>query len=299
MRRKEAMISINEFLDSILDDFTEYVNSGEKLCVLKDTHFDGGRIPDYTDFHIQQLYLLRYAYAYAFEYKTMYKELLQRLDFYNNIKVTSIGCGSLIDYWSLSRVFGENCTICYRGIDAVDWIYKFPKREFDDVTCSIGNVLDFFRDSDTFSSDVYIFPKSISEFSNEEVSALANCFTQTNIFKESVHFMFSLRTDDQSRRFDIEKTSILFNHLAQCGFHTQDKCKTYVHFKESIRGKKIREVDDDFSHPSKVIDCLKELYTKCNYYHCCKKKDDCMARLSRWPILKCNQAAWQIFTFKR
>lgn len=53
------MISINDFLDDVLLDFDQYVRSGSSLCKLLDTHFDAGRIPDYTDKNIQQLYLLR------------------------------------------------------------------------------------------------------------------------------------------------------------------------------------------------------------------------------------------------
>ncbi len=66
------MITINAFLNGVLDDFREYVKSQGKLCDLLDAHFDAGNIPDYSDKHIQQLYLLRYAYAYAFEYKHIY-----------------------------------------------------------------------------------------------------------------------------------------------------------------------------------------------------------------------------------
>lgn len=57
------MLSINDYLDNILIDFESYARSGVKLCDLKSVHYDAGRIPDYSSLHIQQLYLLRYAYA--------------------------------------------------------------------------------------------------------------------------------------------------------------------------------------------------------------------------------------------
>ena len=293
------MITINDFLGIVLDDFKKYVDSADKLCELKEAHFDGGRIPDYSDPHIQQLYLLRYAYAYAFEYKVMYRGLKQRIKPGSNIKVTSIGCGNLIDYWSLARIVGNNCRICYRGIDTVDWAYRFPERDYDDVKCIIGNVLDLFQGASSFSSDVYIFPKSISEFTSENVHTLANCFTSNTILKDTVHFLFSLRTDSGSKKRDGAKTSIIYDRMIQCGFHTKDQRKKYYHFNDSISGRKIREVDDDFCHPGEVIDCLKELYAECSDFQDCANKEDCINRLSRWPILKCNQAAWQIFTFER
>ena len=59
------MITINKYLDDILFDFKEYVTSGVRLCDLKEVHFDAGNLPDYSDIHVQQLYLLRYAYDLA------------------------------------------------------------------------------------------------------------------------------------------------------------------------------------------------------------------------------------------
>ena len=104
------MITINKYLDDILFDFKEYVTSGVRLCDLKEVHFDAGNLPDYSDIHVQQLYLLRYAYAYSFEYKRMYASLIRRMNPGMEIAVTSIGCGSMIDYWALTRVVPNRCT---------------------------------------------------------------------------------------------------------------------------------------------------------------------------------------------
>lgn len=54
-----CVVTINRYLDNILCDFKEYVNSGVELCDLKDVHYDAGKVPDYSDIHVQQLYLLR------------------------------------------------------------------------------------------------------------------------------------------------------------------------------------------------------------------------------------------------
>ena len=55
------MFTINDYLDDILEEFEDYVHSGIRLCDLKSVHFDAGKIPDYSNIHVQQLYLLRYA----------------------------------------------------------------------------------------------------------------------------------------------------------------------------------------------------------------------------------------------
>lgn len=111
------MFTINDYLDDILEEFEDYVHSGIRLCDLKSVHFDAGKIPDYSNIHVQQLYLLRYAYAYSFEYKCMYRTLLDRTNFRKNISVTSIGCGSMLDYWALANVVPRSCDIRYRGIE--------------------------------------------------------------------------------------------------------------------------------------------------------------------------------------
>ena len=291
-------MSINDFLDSVLSDFEMYIHSGQDLCKLWGTHYDAGKIPDYSDINIQQLYLLRYAYAYAFEYKTMYSHLFAQSVLPNNVEVTSVGCGSMVDYWSLERVIGSRSAISYRGIDAIDWHYKFPVKATDSANYFCGDAMAFFENN-ALTSDIYIFPKSISEFTATDIQSLANCFTAERVLKDKVYFLFSLRTDPGSIQRDSVKTSIIYNRMIQCGFHTEDQRGQFYHFVDSIKGKKIREVDNDFAHPGSVIDCLKELYAECVGFNSCPKKEDCKNRLGRWPILNCNQAAWQLFTFER
>lgn len=105
------MVTINSYLDIICSDFHDYLNANVCLCDLKEVHYDAGRIPDYSNIHVQQLYLLRYAYAYAFEYKQMYEYLFKRYSVGTPIHVMSIGCGNMIDYWSLAHAVAPEVTI--------------------------------------------------------------------------------------------------------------------------------------------------------------------------------------------
>ena len=41
------MVTINEFLDNVLEDFKAYVDSQDQLCDLIGAHFDAGKVPDY------------------------------------------------------------------------------------------------------------------------------------------------------------------------------------------------------------------------------------------------------------
>ena len=295
----ERMITINEFLDNVLADFREYVDNQDKLCDLLDAHFDGGKVPDYSTKPIQQLYLLRYAYAYAFEYKCMYRELSKRINLGKQLKVTSIGCGNRLDYWSLVHAIGQNCSIQYIGLDKIDWSYRFKARSGDIARTSIYNAVDAFFEAGNFSSDIYIFPKSISEFTTEEVQTLANCFTDETIKKDTIHFMFSLRTSSLNIQSDIRKTKIFYDRLTACGFQTKDKTSSHYEINDLSQGKAIFTVDSEFNRPNEVIDYLQDLYRRCTKIGACTRTADCLGRLRRLPILTCKQAAWQIFTFKR
>lgn len=293
------MVTINEYLDNILNDFKQYISSDVKLCDLKDVHFDAGRIPDYSNIHVQQLYLLRYAYAYAFEYKRMYRSLLKRMHLGEEIRVTSIGCGSMIDYWALAHVVPSTCKIRYRGIDVINWSYQMEKRPKDDVQFIQADVLDLFLATPELVADAYIFPKSISEFSHDDIKRISEAFGKKVPEKNTVYFLFSLRTEDGSMERDLNSTRQIFDTMIDSGFATTDQYNSYTVLKKDIQGKKICKVDDDFRHPGDVIDFLKDLHTCCMNYTDNNCKSDCKDRLGRWPILNCQQARWQLFEFQK
>ena len=185
------MITINKYLDDILFDFKEYVTSGVRLCDLKEVHFDAGNLPDYSDIHVQQLYLLRYAYAYSFEYKRMYASLIRRMNPGMEIAVTSIGCGSMIDYWALTRVVPNRCTIRYRGIDTIDWSYRMEQRPQDDVLFRNADAVELVSKAKRLTADAYIFPKSISEFSKSDIEEICIALGEKNTAtKYSLLFIF-------------------------------------------------------------------------------------------------------------
>lgn len=81
------MIDITQYLQGIYEDLQSYVDNDVCLCKFKELNFEAGALPDYTDINIQQLYLLRYAFAYAFEYSGMYLDVLSQMDDANHISV--------------------------------------------------------------------------------------------------------------------------------------------------------------------------------------------------------------------
>lgn len=262
------MISINDYLDEVLADFIAYLDGSHELCDLKSVNFDQGRVPNYEDIHIQQYYLLRYAYAYAFEYKRMYETLFERYTPRSSIDVTSIGCGTMIDYWSLVRVLKQdahpNVAVNYTGIDQIDWNYQIPGRKKDTVIFCHNNVIDEFSQYDVLESDVYFFPKSISEFSDDDYKKLCKIFRKTPIVEDQLHILISVRSDQGSMNRDLQRAEQLRSAIIKNGFTTDDHCHGF--WAADDEDEKIRAADSDFAHPADIIDTLKELNVRCAYY---------------------------------
>lgn len=296
------MLSINDYLNKILDDFVAYLDEGHELCNLKSVNFDQGRLPDYEDIHVQQYYLLRYAYAYAFEYKLMYKKLFERFTPYGSLNVTSIGCGTILDYWALACILKQgsypNVSVNYTGIDQINWCYKMPKRNKDTVAFYKNDVIDKFSQYDSLDSDIYYFPKSISEFSNDKYGALCKIFEETPISKNQIHILISVRFDQRSLNRDLQRAEQLRCAIIKNGFVTDDDCQRFWRVRNN--DEKIRRADPNFVHPANIIRILKDLNVRCIHYqwnhtNC---SNNC-ARLNRWPILNQNQVHFLILSFER
>ena len=297
------MITINDYLNDILEDFSAYLVEGHELCRLKSVNYDQGQVPDYDDVHVQQYYLLRYAYAYAFEYKRMYEILFQRFCPHGKIHVTSIGCGTMLDYWALARILEQNtllnCSVNYSGIDQIDWNYQIPARRMDTISFYQNDVVDELSQYDSLDSDVYFFPKSISEFSDYDFGALCKIFEESPITENQIHIMISVRSDEGSMRRDLQRAELLRQAIIKNGFMTNDHCNRY--WSVNNKDEKIRLSDLDFEHPTDVIDTLKELNMRCVHFqqehsNC---HYDCVNRLTRWPILNQKQICFLILTFER
>lgn len=115
---------------------------------MKSLNYQGGMNPDYSDLHIQHLYLLRYAFSYAFEYKSMFATLFEREKFVDCIEIASIGCGNMIDYRALvealEKVNNAACMVKYRGLDFIEWNYKIQPRKKDEVEFIKENAVNIF-----------------------------------------------------------------------------------------------------------------------------------------------------------
>lgn len=295
------MFSITSYLENIYADFSQYLNSEPTLCELKELTFEAGSIPDYKDIRIQQLYLLRYAFAYSFEYSEMYQEVLEQLENPDNISVTSIGCGSMIDYWSLIHALERNADlgrrVHYVGIDEVKWNYQIPARRKGEIHFLQGNVKKYFEENERFVSDVYFFPKSISEFTETEMRVMTNSLAHKPIEKDTVFLCVSIRSDKGSWERDFAKIQRIVKAFASNGFHSQDEYQyTYFPYNEGIRA-----LDSDFIYPQEVLEAIVHLNRRCEQYlvngeNC---EEDCKRLLNRNPILRTGKINYQVIKLER
>lgn len=152
------MISITDYINMKGKKFREKLASGYTMCECDPLRFNEGNLPDYRYYIVQDLYAMRYDLAYAHEYKRMYTRLLQRMSPGSELEVTSLGCGNMVDYWSLKRVLPANCRVSYHGVDAIDWDDKFAACKGDKIDFSLQYISDYLYDCDELESDVYVSP---------------------------------------------------------------------------------------------------------------------------------------------
>ena len=296
------MISMTEYLESIYTDLKNEIDKGKCLCELKGLTFESDCIPNYNNIQIQRLYLLRYAFAYGFEYSHIYSEVLEKLHNPNHISVASIGCGAFLDYWSLIQAIEEkkkiNCTVRYIGMDKANWNYKIGKREQDELIFKEGNAIQFFETNKEFISDVYFFPKSISEFNDSEIEVIVKNLKSKPMIKDKIIFCFSLRAYEDNRVKDMAKTQQIIRALEENGYKQKNQNNVCWKFTEN---KGISWYNNNYWYPSEAYDYVISLNEKCNKYietgvNC---KYSCEQYLNRKPTTKTGNIYYQIIDLER
>jgi len=298
----EHMISITEYLQKIFEDFKEEIECGRgSLCDLKKLTFEAGELPNYKDIQIQRLYLLRYAFAYAFEYTKMYEKVLEDMGNPTEIAVASIGCGNMIDYWALVQAIensmGLNCDVKYVGVDEIDWAYKFPIRSQDKVEYYLENAKTCFDGTRQLASDVYFFPKSISEFTENEMKDIVAAFRNKPIVKDTIYLCISIRKNEHSQEIDIHRTEQIYRALLDNGFRPDSDYDVYTHYTNNAA---ICLYDENYIYPNDALDYLKHLSEKCdNYVNTGKNCYYGCNYLNRQPVLRNGMICYQVIKFER
>lgn len=148
----------------------------------------------------QAAYVLRYSYAYAFEYYQMYRAIFEEFSFNNELKVLSIGCGTLLDAWALDvavREVGIEKNTEYVGVDLAEWNVDYqPKTEVVKKHAIFGAYAgEYLSSLSMFDFDIIVFPKSLRDIymgEKTDFMRVLDSFEKTDIQKNRLILAFSL-----------------------------------------------------------------------------------------------------------
>lgn len=156
----------------------------------------------YDDELTDKYYLCHFGTAYAFEYALMFEILLRdkamckikrRLSV-EPLSVLSLGCGSMIDRWSMEyaiAVLGSQGVYDfelegYHGVDLVDWPVKMADGDFTQ-----GDINSCFGEGIEIRDNVIVFPMILNELSPECIDELVRRIEQTDFPASEYYICFS------------------------------------------------------------------------------------------------------------
>lgn len=166
--------------------------------------------PNKTDYKYDErlsnaVYLVKYGCAYAYEYSVIYRIVLD--DFKGDLfGVTSLGCGSCIDAWSLAYAkekAEKDIPIRYFGADINEWGIRFepedePRNQmrlaYEHGKGYVGmrypgngtnpdNIINIFKKDDwqerwPYKYNMLLFPKILNELSDDCLDELIDCIRE-------------------------------------------------------------------------------------------------------------------------
>lgn len=147
------------------------------------------------------------------------------------------------------------------------------------------------------ASDVYFFPKSISEFADSEMRDIIEAFRTKPIVKDVIYLCISLRKNEYSQEIDILRTRQIYDALVENGFEPDKNYDDYMDFPDNLA---IYTCDNSYIYPDTALEYLKHLNEKCeNYINTGENCDSRCSYLHRWPVLKTGMMCYQVIKFER
>lgn len=190
--------------------------------------FEDNYPSNYNDVSHQDAYVLRYAYAYTFEYYNMYRYILKFLGKKNRIKVLSFGAGSLVDACGLDmaardlRVSGVE----YTGVEIANW----ERRVKTFANIKVNNIQERFRDfvnnREISEFDVIVFPKSLRDIvHSDDIFSVSEAFTNMKFDGSIILATSMVWRDDNSPFLNDEQTYLNFicDNIQKKGNFTLEK----------------------------------------------------------------------------
>ncbi len=265
-------------MSNVLLNFIE-----REWCILNTT---GLTTENYIDECQQEYYLLKYYPAYLAEYYRMYSKLFTMYK-KESINIISIGCGAGIDYNALN-IIQDKPLVDYLGIDIIDWSYK-PSFAFEQIDISQLNEIHF------NNIDVIVFPKILTELSDEQIQTLANTIVNSNLSNELYFLNSYITQNSHDGVIGIEKFEIICQTLLSKGYTVEgeNSCNQYTYFKEHAG---IRRYIRDFIYPNEIKDFINDLKSKCKQYD--ESKDECIqCKIDIYPMMNSKYITFNVIKF--
>lgn len=264
--------TVEELAERLYHQFEQYVRESEtgeeELLVPPD--WSKTAAPDYSEIHVQELYLLRYLSAYACEYTRTYEELQQMLEAAvkdgEPLEVMAVGCGNMVDYWGISEAFtraGKSSAIHYLGIDKTDWkeICRIGARMGDRVHFRQQDGAAYLREQDLLTAGLIVFPKSISEFPDEVFEDICESFRRKEFYRNRICLLTVFRSNGDGPNpwpEDEKRCDCLISALEENGFRkTRDELRVPG---EDEKSRMIWEMDRKFAYMQDLYPAAKELF---------------------------------------
>ena len=296
------MESIASYIFDVYKEFHSYLLSEPRLCKHKTLHYHLAELPDYNDPAMQQHYILRYSYAYAYDYKRMFiRSFKQNQNTGTALRILSVGCGKAIDYWSAVKAVEDlklSCRIEYTGVDICNWQYYPSKRSKDSFYIEHTDIISYLNELSQFNQGYIVFPKSISEFSENDFDILKEILRYKKVTSKRFEILASFRSSQYNCDRDKDRFITLVNEVKKnknCSLKLYERGFCF----RKGEDERIKSLDPTFYYPDQVCDTIKNLHTYCSGYKenhkLCKK--ECEELLDRQPLKSSREMRYGIAPF--
>lgn len=282
---------------NIYMDFRESISNCENLCDLKEWMF-AEQVINYKELKRQQLYLLRYMPAYLIEYYWLYKKWLNELPDQLPIKLLSVGCGWMIDYFSLVfaiRDTQQKRSARYSGLDCVTW-NRIPAKYPEVDRFIIRTSIESFVPDQNFTFNAVSFPRSFEEMDLESLLKFVENLFKANRQDRLVSVILMASTYLSHKKIH-EKINGIEATMNEIGFDLVSESQMWMpHLNENLD-----HLVPGFNYSLEIKAFLNALHQRCpmRMLHRSTSETQCKQKLNRKPKSLNADVYYEIMIFRR